>query len=456
MTGPVMRRTLRLLAAALAMLLGVAAAGAETTGALGGASRGGVATARGPGVAAIAARAVIASAPQFSGETGRSRFSLHLDRVVPASAFTLADPYRVVVDLPEVVFPAGSNGRAAIGVVTGWRAGLFMSGRSRIVFDTAGPTRVAELSVTPLDDGSARLDLRLETVGRDAFRSGATVTAAAAPAEAVPADIGAATTAGMSASGAALVAAKGDREPVRPPPKAAAAPERRVVVLDPGHGGIDPGTRSPATGLVEKTVVLAFAQLLKQKLDATGRYTVYMTRDDDTFVPLAERVRFARKHHADIFVSIHVDAEFDHQVRGATVYTVADQGSDDKSEALAAKENASDAVAGVVPEDSVDEVTDILLDLTRRETRLLNQSLAGVIAHGLGDVGRLVGGTGHRSANFRVLKAYDVPSVLVELGFITNKDDEAQLTATPWRERAAKAMVAAIESYFAGHVAGSR
>jgi N-acetylmuramoyl-L-alanine amidase len=445
------------LIAGIGVSLGVAAA--ETTGTLG---RTAAATlpppstitaASGPvGGAApvkpVAGSVAVALDPKITGDSNRLRFELQLDRAVPVSAFALAEPYRVVVDLPEVVFPAGSGGKPAAALVSGWRAGLFMTGRSRIVFDTAAPTRITQLAVVPLAAGGVRVDLVLEKVAREAFRAGETVTAAGLAAATVP----------VVASPAAKerpAVGKADREAVRPPAEPG-APERRIVVLDPGHGGIDPGTRSPATGLVEKTVVLEFAKLFKQKLEATGRYTVFLTRSDDTFIPLAERVRIARRDHADVFVSIHADAEFDHSVRGATVYTVADKGSDDKSEALAAKENASDAVAGVVPEASADEVADILLDLTRRETRLLNQTLAGALVNGLGQVGKLVGGTGHRSASFRVLKAYDVPSVLIEIGFITNRDDEAQMTSAAWRDKTATALVTSIDRYFAERVAGGR
>lgn len=444
-----MRRGSRLILLTLALAGALAApvsgSAGESRGTIGRAQPTTVAAVPGAATAptrvAVGERPVVALAPQLSGDDAKVRFALDLDRPVPVSAFVLAEPYRVVVDLPEVVFPAGTGGKPAAALVASWRAGLFMTGRSRIVFDTAGPTRVSGLAVVPRPGGGARLELTVEAVTRAAFKAGALISAS-----------------GPAGDGAARVdapLAKADREPLRGS-VAGADDARRVIVLDPGHGGIDPGTRSPATGLVEKTVVLEFAKLFKQKLEATGHYTVHLTRDDDTFIPLAERVRIARRLHADVFVSVHADAEYDHSVRGATVYTVADKGSDDKSEALAAKENASDAVAGVVPEDSVDEVADILLDLTRRETRLLNQTLAGAMVHGLGQVGKLVGGTGQRAAGFRVLKAYDVPSVLIEIGFITNKDDEAQMTSHAWRERMAAALVGAVDRYFADRVAGGR
>jgi N-acetylmuramoyl-L-alanine amidase len=379
-------------------------------------------------IPAVAGAVVRAGGNQLTGDADKMSFILRLERPVEISAFTLADPYRVIVDLPEVLFPAGIGERERAGLVTSWRAGLFMSGRSRIVFDTSGPTRVARAQVIAAADGSARLELDVERVSKDQFRPGP--PRAAADAGARPKD--------------SATPANGQNG-------------KLVIVVDPGHGGIDPGTRSPATGTVEKTVVLGFAEVLKQKLEATGRYEVHLTRTDDTFVPLAERVRIARRHKADLFLSVHADAEFDHQVRGATVYIGGDKATDDKSEALAAKENASDTVAGVVSEENADEVTDILLDLTRRETLLLSRTLAGALVNGLSGVGRMTKGSGQRSANLRVLKAYDIPSALVEIGFLTNKEDEALMTSQAWREKTAGALVGAVDRFFAdGHAASSK
>jgi N-acetylmuramoyl-L-alanine amidase len=221
------------------------------------------------------------------------------------------------------------------------------------------------------------------------------------------------------------------------------------VVLDPGHGGVDSGAKS-ANGVLEKNVVLAFAKRLRQKLEASGRYQVHMTRDDDTFLPLKERVRFAREKGAGLFISLHADyfpTEID-DARGATVFTLSEKASDDEARALAAKENLSDAIAGVeLPDDSDEVVTNILIDLAQRETNNRSVVMARSIVGELAAKGRL-----HtrqlRSAGFRVLKAPDVPSVLLELGFLSNEEDEKQLTSEAWRDRMAGAIRDAVESYF--------
>jgi N-acetylmuramoyl-L-alanine amidase len=227
-----------------------------------------------------------------------------------------------------------------------------------------------------------------------------------------------------------------------------------VIVLDPGHGGVDPGTSS-ANGITEKEVVLTFARSLKTKLEATGRYEVYLTRDDDTFLPLRDRVAFAQKKGANLFLSIHADyfpSKVD-KATGATVYTLSEEGSDEEARALAAKENFSDALAGVdLPTDSDEVLANILIDLAQRETQ--NRSV--VFARSI--VGELAAKGGlHtkrlRSAGFRVLKAPDIPSVLLELGFLSNPDDEKRLTSDTWRDRTADAVEESIDAYFAKRVA---
>lgn len=222
-----------------------------------------------------------------------------------------------------------------------------------------------------------------------------------------------------------------------------------IVVIDPGHGGADVGTRSPATGTFEKTVVLAMAEALIDDLVKTGRYDVRSTRTSDVYVSLGERVAFARAAKADLLVSIHADAEYDHSVRGATVYTVAEKPSDARAAALAAKENAADALAGHVAEEERGEVGDILAELTLRETRRFSLILARDILEEMRRHGRLVKGEAHRQAGLKVLRAHDVPSVLVEIGFLSNKEDEALMTSASWREKTARSLTRAIDRFFA-------
>lgn len=252
------------------------------------------------------------------------------------------------------------------------------------------------------------------------------------------------------ATGSVGAAVKGDRQAPAVALPAPIAPRRPIIVVDPGHGGADAGTVSPATGTPEKTVVLEMARVLERALEKTGRYDVRTTRDDDVFVGLAKRVAIAREAKADLLISIHADAEYDHSVRGATVYTVSEKPSDAQAAALAAKENAADAVAGHAVVEAEDVVEDILAELTLRETRRFSLLAAKDILAEYRRHGRLVKGAAHRQAGLKVLRAHDVPSVLVEIGFLSNKEDEALMTSTAWRESTAASLTTAIDRFFAG------
>ncbi len=231
----------------------------------------------------------------------------------------------------------------------------------------------------------------------------------------------------------------------RPEPKVAAA-GKPTVVIDPGHGGIDSG--AIVHGLVEKNLVFDFAKTLAAKLEADGRLTVVMTRDDDHFVPLSERVRMARDGDAALFVSIHADTLSEAgDVAGATVYTVSDRASDAEAARVAEKENQSDAAAGLDGTEEASGVSDILFDLTRRETRAYSHVFARTLVNYWKVAGRL-NKNPQRSAGFRVLKAPDVPSVLLELGYLSNQKDDLALTSPEWRDQASSRVAEAIEAFF--------
>ncbi len=226
-------------------------------------------------------------------------------------------------------------------------------------------------------------------------------------------------------------------------------------MLDPGHGGIDNGTRA-ASGEQEKSIVLEFSLLLRDQIEKTGKYRVVMTRTDDSFVPLAERVAIARQRQAGLFVSIHADAlaRGDGDAQGATIYTLSDRASDAAAARLAESENGSDAIAGLDLSAEPDDVADILFDLARRETKTFSVQFARGLVTEMRNATRM-----HkdpmRSAGFRVLKAPDVPSVLVELGYVSNRGDLKSLTSEAWRNRTAASIAKAIDTYFATRVAGS-
>lgn len=370
----------------------------------------------------------------IAGDAAATRITLSLSREAPTRVFTLADPPRLVIDLPtdRLAFGAAAE-RRDVGLVAGLHRTTTVGERARLVFDLAASARVASADLGHGRD--ARLTVDLEPSARAAMRTARPI--ALGGADPVGETTGAIAPKPTQTNAAAAAPAVGDRRP--------------VIVVDPGHGGVDVGTRSPATGLPEKTVVLQMADVLIGELEKTGRYEVRSTRTSDVFVPLSQRVAIARTAKADLFVSIHADAEYDHSVRGATIYTVSEKASDARAAALAAKENAADAVAGHVSPDERDEVGDILADLTLRETRRFSLLAARDILdeyrrHG----GRLVKGEAHRQAGLKVLRAHDVPSVLVEIGFLSNKEDEALMTSPAWREATAKSLVRAIDRFFAG------
>lgn len=378
----------------------------------------------------------VASAAAISVEGGRTRFVLDLSSPVSVSAFPLAGPDRIVVDLPEVrfVLPSGT-GRTGAGAIRAWRYGQFAPGRARIVMDVAGPVTVDKAFVAPPADGMpARLVIDLVSVSRAAFDkevAAGRVRRRDADAAATEAETGVAASAPSAAA-----------------PAQAARP---VIVIDPGHGGIDPGASGP-DGALEKVVVLEFGRALASRLAASGRFDVVLTRDDDVFLSLSRRVEIARDRRADLFISIHADSAPEDFVRGATVYTLSDAASDREAALIAAHENKSDAIAGLEGTPPPDAVTDILLDLVRRETRTFSAHFAQAAVSELTDTVKL-NKNPQRAAGFHVLRAHDVPSVLIELGYMSNADDEALLTSKKWRDRTADAVSRAVTAYFAPRLA---
>ena len=224
------------------------------------------------------------------------------------------------------------------------------------------------------------------------------------------------------------------------------ADERRTIVIDPGHGGIDPGSRS-LTGVDEKKIALAYARALKRQLEAGGRYRVVLTRDKDIFIRLRDRFSLAERVAGDLFISLHANNHDLPNIRGASVYTLSEQASDAEAEALAAKENKADIIAGINLGDQTEVVSKILIDLAQRETMNLSKQFANGLVGELGDVTRLLGNA-HRSAGFAVLKSATVPSILIEIGYLSNKTEERLLRSEKHRIGVSRAIGAAIEAYF--------
>jgi N-acetylmuramoyl-L-alanine amidase len=390
----------------------------------------------------VAASFPIASDVRLAGDGKRTRFILDLDKNIPFRAFALADPYRVVVDLPQLTFQLASGaGTAGRGLIKAFRYGLVMPGGSRIVFDLAGPARIEKSYVLDAANGQPpRLILELEAVDRTTFVQS---LAAESRPDLRPA-IGTtdAVTATAVVASSAVADATGTTKAAEPPDT------RPVVVIDPGHGGIDNGTQ--AGGESEKNLVLGFALALRDRVEKAGKYRVVMTRTDDTFIPLADRVRLARTQSAALFVSIHADAlpRREGDAQGATIYTLSEKASDAEAERLAELENKADAIGGVNLTEEPTDVADILIDLAQRETRTFSNRFARLLKNEMKTTVRM-----HKhplkSAGFRVLKAPDVPSVLIELGYVSNKSDLEHLVSDHWRSKTVGSVAQAIDTFFA-------
>jgi N-acetylmuramoyl-L-alanine amidase len=432
----------RILAALFAgLLLSGGGLGAQTADPLTtGAIAAPVAPARDPESRPVQARAIlpaVVSAARITADANKTRLSFDLTRPIEVRAFALADPYRVIIDLDEVNFqvaaPRGEGGERR-GLIQAFRYGLFAPGKSRVVVDLTGPAIVERARVVEGREGEVpQLVLELARTDAEGFRRA------------------------QNERAGSNLARRGDREqPAAAPRASTGAPPPDgppVVIIDPGHGGVDPGALA-ASGEEEKDMVLAFGKVLRDKLTATGRYRVIMTRDRDIFIPLGERVRIARDHGGALFVSIHADSISGAQdnARGTTVYTLSDRASDADSARLAERENKADAIAGLDLSEEPSEVADILIDLTRRETRMFSANFARLLAGEMRHATRM-----HRlplrSAGFQVLRAHDVPSVLVELGFVSSAKDVEMLTSAIWRDRTADAVTKAIDQFFSGRSA---
>jgi N-acetylmuramoyl-L-alanine amidase len=375
---------------------------------------------------------------------------LDLDRAVAFRIFTLADPYRIILELPEVAFDLdGSAGQSGRGLVSAFRYGRFAAGKSRIVLDANAPVKIDKAFILePIEDQPARLVVDLVPSERRAFLR----EMAALGEEETPADEGLAIGTQKPESILAQRATPAEpKSPVQPVPPGGDSGRIPVVVIDPGHGGIDPGAVGK-NGTREKDIVLKVAKRIARQLRETGRYEVKMTRSDDTFIRLDERVAFARQHEASLFISVHADAIGYANIGGATVYTRSETASDSVAARIAENENRADLIAGVDLTDEPDDVAGILFDLVRRETRNFSVLFSRTLIDEMRDDLRLNKNPA-RSARFHVLKAPDVPSVLVELGYLTNAEDERVMNTESWQEKMAGALKSAVDAYFGKTIA---
>ncbi|SLN11508.1 N-acetylmuramoyl-L-alanine amidase AmiA precursor [Pseudoruegeria aquimaris] len=356
---------------------------------------------------------------------------LLLSQPVPYRVFTLDEPRRVVLDFREVDFSgitpddllSGSN-------ATGLRFGVFRPGWSRMVIDLAGPQAVVEAGMrTDPATGRAAITLRTEAVDAETYAAQAGPPPGAGWERPQPADV------------PPLVRRQDGSRPLR-------------VVLDPGHGGIDPGAERG--GHKEADLMLTFARELKEKLLRAGGYEVLLTREEDVFVPLETRVSIARAFGADVFLSLHADALAEGRATGTTLYTLSDRASDRASALLAERHDRDQLLAGVDLTEQDDVIAIVLMEMVRRDTMPRADKLASALLDGLKANEITLYKKPKLSAGFSVLKSPDIPSVLIELGFLSNPSDLDRLQDAAWRDRAAGAILDGLKAWAAADAAEAR
>lgn len=387
---------------------------------------------------------------RYGGGGGTTRIVFDLSRKSDFRVFALGDPYRIVVDLPAADWNTSrSQMLTTHPMIKAYRSGELSDGLTRVIFDIKKPASINNAFIVDKDSMNMdRLVIDLTSSSANAFEAqkgrvygnrGLKGTGAAPAPKQTPAGYS-----GIQQK--KIQEASPDAPPKKPDPNALPKPKKYTVVIDPGHGGGDPG--ATGHGVQEKFITLQVAKELQRQLEETGRYKVVLTRDRDHYIKLYERVDISRNVKADLFVSIHADKIERKGVRGASIYTLSEKGSDAEAERLAQDENNAGFVAGVDLSQESQEVADILLDLAMREK--MNES--NLFARMLEDAFRRKSvrllPNSHRSAGFAVLKAPDVPSVLIETGFISNPEEAKLLSSGHFQRNIASAMLEGIDAYF--------
>lgn len=382
-----------------------------------------------PESGAAAQAPAVVFAGRIAGDLESTRIFFDIDRSVDVSSFIMEEPARIVIDAPPMLFrfadPAAIEPR---GLISAMRYGAMSRQRSRIVLTLAEPALITGVERRELaGEGTHRLVFDLARAAPSEFSAHA-----ARQRELI------------GASGE--VVKKGDR--VR---SGAKEDGRFAVVIDPGHGGIDGGAKG-ADGTLEKELTLAIALKLRTAVEELGPYDVKLTRTEDEFLSLRERVQFAERNHADLVISLHADSLRQQWVRGASVYTLSRKASDTLAQQLADSENMADIVAGLDNPEQEDAVTDILADLTARETAVYSRSFSAKLVEKLAQGIDLIKNP-QRSASFVVLKAPEVPGVLLELGYLSNSEDEQLMTDPKWQAELVRLLARSVHSFFEPRIA---
>ncbi len=375
--------------------------------------------------AEVAAPLPVVRSGAIAGDEKATTLNIETDRKFEVSTFYMRSPDRIVIDAPAVLFRfEDAASLAPKGLVANMRYGAIARERSRIVLTLAAPAEISAFRHEELEGGkSHRLTFELSAVSNDKF-----IQAALAQRELV------------GASGE--VVTKGDR--VRGEERKEG---RFLIVIDPGHGGIDGGATGKG-GTLEKDLTLAMARRIAKDITEAGDFDVLLTRDEDVFMSLRERVAFVRRNKADLSISIHADSLRQRDVRGASVYTLSRKASDELAHELAQSENMADIAAGLEAIEDEDVVTDILADLTARETGVFSKTFSATLVTTLGGSIQLIKNP-QRSAAFAVLRAPEVPGVLLELGYLSNAEDEKSLLDPAWQESVARLVAKSVVAFFA-------
>jgi N-acetylmuramoyl-L-alanine amidase len=376
---------------------------------------------------------------RFGVYQDKTRLVLDLDAPAEFRTFTLGNPVRLVIDLPEFGWNAGSVEQPQSAGVLAVRHGTVGEDNARIVFDMNRPISIQDAFLLPAGGGKPdRLVIDFANVPPSIFASTqGTIRGTLKQQEGAPEQ--------NEEPQQSFEAAQN----LAPPPAAKpsrSSVEKPLIIIDPGHGGVDPG--ASGAGLKEKNVVLGLAKALRDELVNSGQYRVMMTRESDIFIPLAGRVKYARENEGDLFISIHADSINNPGVGGASIYTLSETASDAQTAKLAARENKADLIAGIDLSVEDQDVANILVDLAMRDTMNQSKFFASKLVGTLPNKGVRLLVRPHRYAGFAVLKAPDIPSVLVEAGFMSNNTEAKRLNSSEHRTRFAKALRSGIDAYF--------
>ncbi|MDY0029252.1 MAG: N-acetylmuramoyl-L-alanine amidase [Pseudobdellovibrionaceae bacterium] len=385
---------------------------------------------------------------RFGSHPDKTRAVIDLSAPTDFRAFVLQSPDRLVIDMQDFIWTSPDISKDNKVSVNDVRYGSLGSGKGRLVFETQGSVIVQSAFLIPKGNGQPdRLVIDFKTAPAEIAKEMSQQVMGNMQSSAPVQGYDIATTSSVDIplpprKNFNVAQASVHTPQIITPPK-----EKPLVIIDAGHGGQDPGARG-ANGTYEKTIVLAVAHELRRQLEDSGKYRVKMTRETDVFIPLRGRVNFARKHKGDLFISLHADSIRDSNVTGASVYTLSDKASDKETAKLAERENKSDLIAGVDLSHQEDDIADILIDLAARDTMNQSKFLANTVVSGFQSNGIKTLQGAHRSAGFAVLKAMDIPSILIEMGYLTNRGEVERLSSPQHRQKIASTIKKSVDSYF--------